>query len=307
MMRGAVDSFGLTDIGCVRETNQDQFLIADLCKTAVIQHTSLGFGNQCEWLGAPRAKLMMVADGMGGHTGGERASCMAVEGIVQYLLTNLHWPLYCSANHEHRFFEGLKSALEFSQSQIRSVAQVIPEQGKMGTTLTMGWVVWPYIYLIHVGDSRAYLFRDNQLRLLSHDQTFAQALADNGLIPHSAVESHRYSHVLISALGCSAQMEPLYGKTELQFGDQLLMCTDGLTGQVAEAEIGDILSRGDSAEACCRELVQRAKQSGGRDNITVTLSRFFDDQIEPQSDCECESIDRECVESETAVLRVEFE
>ncbi len=305
-MRGTVDSFGLTDIGCVRESNQDQFLIADLCKTAVIEHTSLGFEGQCEWLGAPRAKLMMVADGMGGHTGGERASCMAIEGIVQYLLTNLHWPLYCSKSHEHRFFDGLKSALEFSQSKIQSVAQVIPEQSKMGTTLTLGWMVWPYAYMIHVGDSRAYLFRDQQLQLLSHDQTLAQALADNGMIPPSAVESHRYSHVLVSALGCSSQMEPLYGKTNLQLGDQLLMCTDGLTGHVSEQAIADVLGSCRSAEESCRTLVEMAKQAGGRDNITVTLCRFVD-QEETIADAEAAQAGQPQYEAETAVMRVAFE
>lgn len=104
---------------------------------------------------------------------------MAVEGVIQYMLTNLHWPITCAASHEAYFFKGLSAALEYSQDQIRTTADLCPEQGKMGTTLTMAWVVWPTVYLIHVGDSRAYLYRNGRLELLSHDQTLAHALADN--------------------------------------------------------------------------------------------------------------------------------
>ncbi len=279
-MRGTIDCFGLTDIGCVREMNQDQFLIADLCRTAVIHHTSLGYQDRTQWSGAAQAKLLMVADGMGGYLGGERASCMAVEGVVRYLLSNLHWPIDSAADHEQRFFDGVQAALEFSQSTIRDAAELIPEQGRMGTTLTMGWVVGTNLYLIHVGDSRAYLFRDNRLQLLSHDQTLAQALADHGMIAAGQVDSHRYAHVLTSALGCTSNMEPLYGRSRLQCGDQLLLCTDGLTGHVSEPEIAEILAAENSAEACCQRLVDAAKDAGGRDNVTVTLARFLNETAE---------------------------
>jgi serine/threonine protein phosphatase PrpC len=141
IVRGKVDCFGRTEIGRVRETNQDQFMIADLRKSIVVHHSSLGYDKETQFSGATRAKLLIVADGMGGYEGGERASWMAVEGIVQYLLTNLHWPITCAASHEQHFFHGLHAALEYSQSQIRSAAGRSPEQCHMGTTLTMVWVV----------------------------------------------------------------------------------------------------------------------------------------------------------------------
>lgn len=284
IVRGKVDCFGRTDIGRVRETNQDHFLIADLRKSIVIHHSSLGYDDQTQLSGATRAKLLIVADGMGGYEGGERASWMAVEGVVQYLLTRLHWPISCAASHEQHFFRGLKSALEYSQEQIRNAAGRIPEQSRMGTTLTMAWIVWPSVYLVHVGDSRAYLFRKGELQLLSHDQTLAQALADNGIIENHAVESHRFSNVLVSALGCTANMEPLYGRLELMPDDKLMVCSDGLTKHLSEKEIVEILSRDESAEGTCNQLVDSALEAGGTDNITAVLARFLEGIHESDAD-----------------------
>ena len=281
-MRGKVDCFGRTDVGRVRETNQDQFMIADLRKSIVVHHSSLGYDNETQFSGATRAKLLIVADGMGGYDGGERASWMAVEGVVDYLLTNLHWPITCAKSHEQHFFQGLHAALEYSQSKIRTAATRAPHQSQMGTTLTMAWVVWPTAYLVHVGDSRAYLFRDGQLRLLSHDQTLAQALADGGLIDAEAVGTHRFSHVLVSALGCTSNMEPLYGRHELEPNDKLMICSDGLTKHLSDDEIAAILAEDDCAESTCNRLNESAIDAGGTDNITSVLARFMVNLIDPE-------------------------
>jgi serine/threonine protein phosphatase PrpC len=278
---GKMDCFGITDIGCVRETNQDQFLIADLRKAITIHHSSLGYDDHTELSGASRAKLFVVADGMGGHEGGARASWMAIEGIVQYLLTNLHWPIRCQPDHEAEFFRGLHASLEYSQNQIRAAAEGNPGQNRMGTTLTLAWVVWPFTYLIHVGDSRAYLFREGQLELLSHDQTLAQALIDKGLAGDDGVNVKQYANVLTSALGCCTHMEPLYTKLHLRPEDKLLICSDGLNKDFNDAQISHALAADESAEATCRRMVQAAKEAGGRDNITVVLARFLARVPEP--------------------------
>ena len=282
-MRGKVDCFGRTDVGCVRERNQDQFLIADLRKSIVIHHSSLGYDRQTEFSGASRAKLFIVADGMGGYEGGERASWLAVEGVIQYMLTNLHWPITCSVKHEQHFFRGLHDALMHSESHIRSAAEMSPSYDRMGTTLTMAWVVWPTAYLVHVGDSRAYLFRNGSLQLLSHDQTLAQALADNGVIDPSEVEKHQFRHVLVSALGCTSNMEPLYGRHQLEPNDTLMICTDGLTKHLSDAEIIEVLSGDRNSEDACNLLVDRAKKAGGTDNITVVLAKFLSQPVGDQS------------------------
>lgn len=291
-----MDCFGRTDIGCKRESNQDQFLIADLRKSIVIHRSSLGYDDETQFSGDSRAKLLMVADGMGGYEGGERASWLAVEGVVQYLLNSLHWPITCPTSHEDHFFEGLRSALDFSQSRIRTAAEIHPAQDCMGTTLTMAWVVWPSVYLIHVGDSRAYLFRNGKLNLWSHDQTLAQALADNGAISESEIETSRFRHVLISALGCKTNMEPQYGRNELMPNDKLLICSDGLTGHLSDDEIAETLSQDGSTEVACDRLIDAAKQAGGQDNITAVLAHFvpspseIDARNSDLEDTDCESV-----------------
>lgn len=282
MVQGKVDCFGRTDIGCVRESNQDQFLIADLLKSIVIHRSSLGYSDPTQFSGGSRAKLFVVADGMGGYEGGERASWMAVEGVIHYLLTNLHWPITCAASHEDHFFQGLNAALQFSEAQIRSAADSHPSQSRMGTTLTMAWVVWPTAYLVHVGDSRAYLYRDGRLRLLSHDQTLAQALADNGVIAEDQVETHQYRNVLVSALGCTSNMEPQCGRHELEPNDQLMICTDGLTKHLSDDQIADVLADEDSAEDACNRMIEMANLAGGSDNITAVLARFVENVPQPE-------------------------
>lgn len=295
-MRGKMDCFGRTDIGCKRDSNQDQFLIADLLKSIVIHRSSLGYDDETQFSGDSRAKLLMVADGMGGYEGGERASWLAIEGVVQYLLTSLHWPITCPASHEAHFFQGLQSALDFSQSRLLSAAAEHPSRDHMGTTLTMAWIVWPTVYLIHVGDSRAYLFRDGRLTLWSHDQTLAQAMADNGVIESSEVETSRFRHVLTSALGCKTNMEPQYGRNELRPNDKLLICSDGLTVHLTDEEIAEQLAEDLSTEDICDRLIDSAKQAGGQDNITVVLAHFVPNPAESESrgsdleDTDCESV-----------------
>jgi protein phosphatase len=154
-----MDCFGLTDVGKVRPSNEDQFLIADLKKSVLIHHTSLSYDDETELHGSSQAKLLLVADGVGGNPGGERASSLAVEGIVQYLLNMMHWLFRLEEAREGAFLEDLKSALAWTQQRIRNAAEASPPHAHMGTTLTLAYVVWPAAYLVHVGDTRAYLYR----------------------------------------------------------------------------------------------------------------------------------------------------
>ncbi len=276
-------------------------MVADLRKSIVIHQSSLGYDQQTQFSGASRAKLFIVADGMGGYEGGERASWMAVEGLVQYMLTHLHWPITCAASHEQHFFRGLHAALEYSENQIRSAAERSPAQRHMGTTLTMAWVVWPTVYLVHVGDSRAYLHRDGKLELLSHDQTLAQALADNGVINPAEVEHHRFSNVLVSALGCTSNMEPLYGRHELRPSDKLMICSDGLNKHLSDPQIETILNQDEPAETGCNRLVDAALDGGGTDNITVVLARFLA-QLTSERDVDYAALEADLAAEETESL-----
>ena len=281
-MVGRMDAFGLSDIGLVRERNDDQFLIADLKKSVIIHQTSLSYDDETHLMGSSQAKLFLVADGVSESSAGERASRLAVQGIVQYLLNTMHWLFRLHDGREDAFLEDLKSALAFTQEKIRQAAEAAPSQPPMGTTITLAYVVWPQVYLIHVGDSRAYVFRGGQMIRLTHDQTYAQALVDAGMMQEKELARSPLRHVLSGLVGGDpGQLTPEVTQLKLAFRDKLLLCTDGLTTHLSDAEIAALLAVDVSAEEACHLLLQAANEAGGQDNTTVVLAHFTDGAIEP--------------------------
>jgi len=272
---GMFDCFGMSDIGRVRERNEDQFLIADLARSV---GTCPVMSSLCEaWdPGAvSRANLLIVADGVGGNAGGERASQLATEEIVEYLHCNRHRLERHAECGGDLILEDLKSALIWARQRIQEEAAALPEFCRMGTTLTLAYLQWPTAYLTHVGDSRAYLYRSHELIQITHDQTMAQMLADAGVIASECVDSHPLRNTLGSVLCHDAgQLLPRVYQQGLAAGDQLLLCTDGLTKRVLPAQIAEILDSTFTAEDACRELVAAANIAGGPDNTTVVLARF---------------------------------
>jgi len=145
----------------------------------------------------------------------------------------------------------------------------------MGTTMTVAANLGAELFLGHVGDSRAYLCRGDHLHRLTRDHTCAQALADAGLIPQEAVPGHRLRHALTRSLGDSpGQVEADIERIELLDGDQVLLCTDGLTEMVDDPGLAVLLRSGGTAQDTCQALVEAALDRGGRDNVTVALARY---------------------------------
>lgn len=276
-MPGKMDCHGESHIGMVREQNEDQYLIADLKKSVIIHHTSLSYDDETELLGGSQAKLLLVADGVGGHAAGDRASSLALESVVQYLLNAMHWIFLPEDDREETFMHDLKSALAFSQEQIQHAAESHPGQQGMGTTITMAYIVWPHVYVVHAGDSRAYLFRKGEMLRLTDDQTYAQALVDAGAIPPEQIEKSPLNHILFSLLGCDPEhLDPQVYKTTLAWNDTLLLCTDGLTRHLDDERIAEILQNGQCAESIVSQLIQSTNDAGGHDNTTVVVARFGD-------------------------------
>ena len=272
-----MDISGLTDIGRVRERNDDQFLIADLKKSVIIHQTSLSYDDETHLLGGSQAQLLLVADGVGGHPAGNHASRMAVQGIVQYLLNTMHWLFRLNDGREDAFLDDLKGALMFTQEKMRQHAETVPEHHQMATTITLAYIVWPQVYLVHVGDSRAYVFRNGDVIHLTHDQTYAQALVDAGLMLESDVRKSPLRHVLSGLVGCNPrELAPEVSQFKLSLHDKLLLCTDGLTSQLADQVIADLLAADLSSAEACSLLVKAANDAGGQDNITVVLAHFTD-------------------------------
>ena len=275
---GLSDCFGLTDIGMARETNEDQFLIANLAKRAALRHSMSEDSDNADAQAMSDADLLVVADGVGGNAGGEQASRLAVEGIVEYLLHH-RWALPCREwSQREQILQGLTATLNCAQRRIQCATETSPECARMGTTLTLAYLAWPDAYIAHVGDSRAYVCDGSGLLQVTQDQTVAQMLADAGVIDARRVDGHPYQNVLGSLLSANpTQLIPSVQRIVLTAGDQLLLCTDGLTKHLSCGKIAGILRFADSAEDACRQLVSAANEAGGSDNITVVVARFAGD------------------------------
>ncbi len=304
-MPGKMDCFGLSDTGQVREMNEDQFLIADLSKSMQVHHTSLGIDDQTRLFGTSQGKLLLVADGMGGHAAGRRASTLAVDSLTTYVLNMMPWFFRLRGDCADYFEGDLRAALGHCQGALRAESDRVPSERGMGTTLTMAYVCWPLLFVVHVGDSRCYLLRGSRLRLITHDHTVARKLVDEGVISEADAETSRWSHVLWNVVGGgSDELKPEVHKAELQIDDQLLLCTDGLTRHVTDKEITKVLQEESAAEAACGRLVAAANAGGGRDNITVVVASFREAQQDLLASAESRSADNALDAPPSAVVAV---
>jgi PPM family protein phosphatase len=274
-MTGKMDVFGQTDIGRVRQNNEDQYLIADLNKSMRVHRTSLDLEDQTRLFGASQGHLLVVADGMGGHAAGEHASRLAVGALTTYVLNTLPWFFRLRQDEEEHCAEDLKAALQYCRTQIRAEAERVPERRGMGTTLTLAYLLWPRLFVVHAGDSRCYLLRQGQLWRITRDHTLAQQLADQGVLKDP--DHSRWSHVLWNVVGDSNdKLAPEVYRADLTLGDTLLLCSDGLSKHVSDAEIAKILAAEGTSEEKCHQLVTAANEAGGTDNITVVVARFVE-------------------------------
>ncbi len=288
-MQGKMECHGLSDQGKVRKANEDQFLIADLNKSMRVHQTSLGIDDQTRLFGGSQGTILVVADGVGGHAGGERASTVAVDAVTTFMLNNMRWFFRLHEDPQDDFLDDLKAALEQCQARVSAEADVMSQRQRMGTTLTMAYVVWPRLFVVHVGDSRCYLLRRSELKQITTDHTVAQQYVDSGVLDAEEAETSRWSNVLWNVVGGSSdELAPQVYKSELQLGDALLLCTDGLNKHVSDEQIAEALADDVAAEQTCVRLVDAANEAGGSDNVTVVVARFHD-RTEQQQAAEAEA------------------
>lgn len=267
-----VDCYGLTDVGKVRRVNEDQFLIASMRKVMEIEQTSLPRHTREQMHSRAMARLLLVADGVGGSAAGEEASGLALETVATYVTTTMKCFYQLDKQLESDLMSELRSSVQKSHAMVQSAAESTPERQGMATTLTVVHVLWPTAYIVHVGDSRCYLFRDSGLTQLTRDQTLAQDLVEKGVLEADRADDSEWSDLLSGAVG--AQIAPDTSKVELQRHDTLLLCTDGLTKHLKPGDITHVLRAAESAEGACRNLVTSALDRGGTDNVTVVVGRF---------------------------------
>lgn len=268
-----LDLFGLTHQGLVRDENEDQFLLCTVHPQVVVHATSLPDATEIGQRGQRLATIMLVADGVGGSAAGSRASRIATEAVTRYVASSLRWYHTMGAASERDFTETLRAAAIEAHETVRTEAAAIPDESGMATTLSLCIVVWPWMYVVQVGDSRCYLYSPGTLRQLTRDQTYAQELLEQGVFTHEDARVSPLKNVLSSAIGASEALPEITRVEITERGSVILLCTDGLTKHVTDAEIAEHLATMESAEQVCRALLQRALDRGGTDNITLVVGR----------------------------------
>jgi PPM family protein phosphatase len=232
-------SIGLSDTGIIRSANQDSHYLD------------------------PQGRFFIVADGMGGHAGGQEASEMAIKTIRSYF--EEHWESDQPSNTL------IIKAVNYANESIIEDQHINPEREEMGTTIVLALFRNDGNWRGHVGDSRLYRFRNSQLEQLTIDHTWVAKALQRGELTEEQVKEHPWRHVLFQCLGRKDLRLIDVEKLEVLSGDLLLLCSDGLTEEVSDAAINEFLTQSTSCETIAKNLIEAAKSAGGSDNITVVL------------------------------------
>jgi protein phosphatase len=273
---------GQSDCGLKRSSNQDSYLAADLTRSLRVESTNLSFETPSRLCGGAFGHLFIVADGMGGHQAGNRASELAINYFVTNLLNNLRWTLRPDRNSEQAFLAALQDVLVETHRAIISESKSTPEFKGMGTTLTAAYIVWPRLWIVHAGDTRCYISRHGELQRLTRDHTMASQLLEQGAITAEEASKSHWASVLWNAIGADADevIADTY-QLELQLGDRLLLCSDGLNKHVDDLAISELLNANPEPATACQKLIDLANSLGGSDNITAIVANFSE-YLEPE-------------------------
>ena len=263
---------GRTDVGRTREHNEDAFAVADLATLRdpdAAERVGANFDDGERVISG--GAVFMVADGMGGAAAGEIASSMAVEVVVRELAQR--WRGIERYDPES-FAAALRSATSAANAQIHDFAVQHPEFRGMGTTATVAALLGDTLFLAQVGDSRAYLVRDGVARQITKDQSLMQKLIEAGEITVEEAEVSDRRNIILQALGPESFVKVDLTHQKVRRGDTLILCSDGLSGQVRGEEIAQTVAEERDLERLCQRLIDSANASGGPDNITVVAARF---------------------------------
>jgi protein phosphatase len=258
-----LEIFGRTDVGLVREHNEDNFLVADV--TGGIRSTDLK--EPLELVLGPQGALLLVCDGMGGAAAGEVASQMAVDSIYQALSESP--PLA-----RDPFARLLRRAVETANEKIFVQSRDNQSERGMGTTCTAAALVDGTLVVAQIGDSRCYVLRQGNLVQVTKDQSLAWQLIEAGAMTAEEAKAFEHANIILQALGVQERVEVVLSQVPLRRGDVVLLCSDGLHGPVADEELLEILAADSNLEKAAQSLIQKALERDGPDNITVVLARF---------------------------------
>ncbi|MDF2521462.1 MAG: Stp1/IreP family PP2C-type Ser/Thr phosphatase [Clostridia bacterium] len=252
-------SAGKSDIGLVRKVNEDDFICLRLNDMLEVKDS------------AADLYLCIVADGMGGRNAGEVASSMAVKEIVEFIKEQYINVLLDENADDEKIFNLIKHAITYSNDKIYKKSLLTSECVGMGTTLSMILVKDKTLYYGHVGDSRIYLIRENQIKRLTEDHSLVAELVKQGSIKPEEAVSHPQKNIITRAVGTEYGIEVDLGRQDIVEGDYILLCTDGLSNLIGDDEILRLVLNAPDIEQACQDLIDKAKENGGFDNITVVV------------------------------------
>jgi protein phosphatase len=255
--------FGRTDVGQIREHNEDNFLIADLTRKS----RSLMEADR-EQLVGPAGTVFAVCDGMGGAAAGEVASKLAVDIIYENMLTGGPPP------NRDELARRLVSTVEEAGLRIFNEARADRTRRGMGTTATVATLLDSRLFIAQVGDSRAYLLRGDTLVQVTRDQSLVNQLIEAGQLTEEEAETFEHNNIILQALGTAETVQVDLTYVDLRRGDVLLMCSDGLSGMIRGEDIRSALVTYDEPLEICKVLTEKANLAGGHDNITVIVVKF---------------------------------
>lgn len=270
-----VDLAAQSHPGLVRENNEDHYLVVQINRSLKTLLTNLTEGALAESFDET-AYGMLVADGVGGMAAGEVASSVALLKLMELAVQTPDWTMKMNQP------ENAATVIRRMTHRFRKIDDELRELGEsndslhgMGTTLTVVMTLGTQVVLTHIGDSRAYLLRGEKLHQLTRDHTLAQALVEAGIAEPDDTSTQAMRHVLTAALGTTGKPnDPQVQQLHLSDGDQLLLCTDGLSEMVADDCIAAVLTDSPSSATACQGLIDLALAEGGHDNITVVLARY---------------------------------
>ena len=248
-----ITAAGRTEVGCVRKHNEDNFLME------------------------PDLGLFVVADGLGGHAAGEVASRIVVDRISDFITNTAErdrtWPVEYETGLS---YDGnrLKASLLLADQGILDDIRANPERESMGSTVVACLVQGDLATLIHVGDSRAYLLNPGGIQQITQDHSWVAEQVANGILTPEEARRHPFRNVITQALGNGGDLDLAIRELQVKELDRILLCTDGLSGMVQDKEIWEIVQSTSDVEAAADELINRAMENGGEDNITVVIVAF---------------------------------
>ena len=268
-----VDVGAMSHPGKRRPNNEDHYGVVRRCRSRDVLLTNLpdGFLPHSEDV----SYALAVADGIGGAAFGELASMLALRTAWDLTTSAFKWPFRLNETEAHDITEALEVYGQLMHRRVVEQGRAEPHTAGMGTTLTGAVTVGREVFIAHIGDSRAYLFRDGSLERLTRDHTMAQQMVDAGVIASVSHASRLMQHMLVNCLGGNRdEVEVDVSRVQLDDGDRLLLCTDGLSDMVSDDEIAQILNSRPAPQDACQALVDMALDHGGKDNVTVVLARF---------------------------------